>query len=152
MAYLSVEETARLWQMNERRVRSLCRDKRIPGSLKQGNSWMIPQNAKKPLDARTRAYAQEQASSTQMHTEATNAVARFESIYGKQPDQLIFTPYRVCPIGAHIDHQWGKITGLAIDKGVHMAYRPKQNGVVELSSINFPKRAQWHIASTPEQR
>ncbi|WP_418886270.1 galactokinase family protein [Enterocloster lavalensis] len=35
-------------------------------------------------------------------------------------------------MGAHIDHQFGEINGLAIDKGIHMAYRPKQNGIVEL--------------------
>ena len=33
--------------------------------------------------------------------------------------------------------------GLAIDKGIHMAYHPKQNGIIELQSLNFPKRAQF---------
>ncbi len=75
---------------------------------------------------------------------------KFFEIYGKQNEGLAFCPYRICPLGAHSDHQYGKITGLAIDKGIHIAYRPKKNGVVELSSLNFEKRAQWHIASTPE--
>ena len=30
-----------------------------------------------------------------------------------------------------------------------MAYGPKQNGVIEISSLQFPKRAQWHIMNTP---
>ena len=30
----------------------------------------------------------------------------------------IFSPYRVCPLGAHVDHQHGLVTGFAIDKGV----------------------------------
>ncbi len=75
---------------------------------------------------------------------------KFFEIYGKANEGLAFCPYRVCPIGAHSDHQYGKITGLAIDKGIHIAYRPKKNGVVEMSSLNFEKRAQWHIASTPK--
>ncbi len=75
---------------------------------------------------------------------------RFFEIYGKEAEGLAFCPYRVCPLGAHSDHQHGKITGLAIDKGIHIAYRPKRNGVVEMSSLNFDKRAQWHIASTPK--
>ena len=29
----------------------------------------------------------------------------------------IFSPYRVCPLGAHVDHQHGLVTGFAIDKG-----------------------------------
>lgn len=74
----------------------------------------------------------------------------FERIYKKAPPHMAFTPYRVCPIGAHSDHQLGKITGFAIDKGVHIAYGPKQNGVVEIQSLQFEKRAQWHVVSTPE--
>lgn len=77
---------------------------------------------------------------------------RFESIYRQEPQGVSFCPYRICPIGAHVDHQLGKITGLAIDKGVHLAYRPKMNGVVELMSLQFPKRAQWHIHAVPEVR
>ncbi len=77
---------------------------------------------------------------------------RFFEIYGRQNESLAFCPYRICPLGAHVDHQHGKITGLAIDKGIHIAYRPKKNGVVEMSSLNFEKRAQWHIASTPKNK
>ncbi len=77
---------------------------------------------------------------------------RFFEIYGKVNEGLAFCPYRVCPIGAHSDHQHGKITGLAIDKGIHIAYRPKRNGVVEMSSLNFENRAQWHILSTPKTK
>lgn len=75
---------------------------------------------------------------------------KFFELYKKDPVDVAFCPYRVCPIGAHSDHQHGKITGLAIDKGIHLAYKPKQNGVIELCSLQFDKRAQWHINSTPE--
>ncbi|MBQ6052341.1 MAG: GHMP kinase [Clostridia bacterium] len=76
---------------------------------------------------------------------------RFFEIYGKDPDSIAFSPYRICPIGAHSDHNLGKITGLAIDKGIHIAYRPKQNGVVEMQSLQFAKRAQWHIKEVGEK-
>ena len=77
---------------------------------------------------------------------------RFVSVYHREPVGTVFTPYRVCPIGAHIDHQLGHITGFAIDKGIHIAYGPKMNGVVEITSMQFPKRAQWHVCSVPEAR
>ena len=32
----------------------------------------------------------------------------------------IFSPYRVCPLGAHVDHQHGLVTGFAINKGVDL--------------------------------
>lgn len=81
-----------------------------------------------------------------------NAVSNFEEKYQKSPEYTAFTPYRICPLGAHSDHQLGKITGFAIDKGVHIAYGPKQNGVVELASLQFPKRAQWHVTGTPQTK
>ncbi len=74
----------------------------------------------------------------------------FREIYGKDPVDTAFCPYRVCPIGAHSDHQLGKVLGFAIDKGIYFAYKPKQNGVVEITSLQFEKRAQWHIMSTPK--
>ena len=77
---------------------------------------------------------------------------RFAEIYGRDPEALAFCPYRICPVGAHSDHNLGKITGFAIDKGIHIAYAPKLNGVVEMTSLQFPKRAQWHIASVPERK
>lgn len=77
---------------------------------------------------------------------------KFQELYHKEAEGISFCPYRICPIGAHSDHNLGKITGLAIDKGIHIAYRPKENGVVELCSLQFDKRAQWHIAQVPAQR
>ena len=77
-------------------------------------------------------------------------IKKFEETYKKDPVSVAFCPYRVCPMGAHSDHQYGKITGFAIDKGIHIAYAPKQNGVIELSSLQFEKRAQWHIRAVPD--
>lgn len=82
----------------------------------------------------------------------TVAAELFEKIYKKPPQNVAFTPYRICPIGAHSDHQLGKITGMAINKGVYIAYEPKENGVVEIQSLQFEKRAQWHVQATPAER
>lgn len=70
---------------------------------------------------------------------------RFFEIYGREAEGVTFSPYRVCPIGAHSDHNLGKITGFAIDQGIHLAYSPKRNGVIEMTSLQFTKRAQWHL-------
>ena len=76
----------------------------------------------------------------------------FFELYRKEPTDVAFCPYRICPMGAHSDHQHGKITGLAIDKGIYLAYSPKQNGIVELCSLQFDKRAQWHVAGVPARK
>ena len=75
---------------------------------------------------------------------------QFEKIYGREPDKVAFCPYRICTLGAHTDHQFGKINGFAIDKGIRIAYGKKTNGVIELVSLNFPKRAQFHIREVPD--
>lgn len=76
----------------------------------------------------------------------------YKELYHQEPYGVAFCPYRISPLGAHIDHQYGKINGLAINKGIHMAYHPKQNGVVELQSLNFPKRAQFFVNAVPEEK
>ena len=81
-----------------------------------------------------------------------HAEERFWEIYGREPEEIAFAPYRVCPIGAHSDHNLGKITGLAIDRGVRLAYGAKLNGVVELCSLQFPKRAQWFVQAVPPRQ
>lgn len=46
----------------------------------------------------------------------------YKELYHQEPFDVAFCPYRISPLGAHIDHQYGKINGLAIDKGIHMEY------------------------------
>ncbi len=161
MEYMDAKRAAELWQLPERKITALCRDGRIPGACKSGKLWYIPDDAIKPLDMRTKAYATaektaaESGSTTIPYTAegATGKVVQaFEQKYQKSPEHTAFTPYRICPIGAHSDHQLGKITGFAINKGIHIAYGPKQNGVIEIASLQFPKRAQWHVTSTPAEK
>lgn len=79
-----------------------------------------------------------------------NCIEVFKEIYLCEPEDVSFCPYRICPLGAHSDHNLGLINGLAIDKGISIAYKRKLNGVVELSSMQFEKRAQWHIREVDE--
>ena len=62
MEYLKISEAAKKWGLSERGVQDLCARGKIEGATRFGRSWMIPQNAKKPPDGRTksgRAYASE---------------------------------------------------------------------------------------------
>ena len=82
-----------------------------------------------------------------------HCVEMYTQLYRKAPDAVTFCPYRISPLGAHIDHQFGKINGLAINKGIHFAYKAKHSGICEIFSINFPGlRAQFHVNSVPETK
>lgn len=56
MEYLTVREISQNWNMKERRVTALCRDNRIAGIKKDGNTWLIPSDAVKPFDKRTKEF------------------------------------------------------------------------------------------------
>lgn len=49
----------------------------------------------------------------------------------------IFSPYRVCPLGAHVDHQHGLVTGFAINKGVDLWFTVNDDAHVHLESKTF---------------
>lgn len=55
MKYIKVSETAAKWGISARRVRLLCEQGRIAGVERKGNLYMIPEDAERPIDARTYA-------------------------------------------------------------------------------------------------
>ena len=153
MEYLSVKEISEKWGYTERQITRLCRDGRIGGAKKNANEWLIPSDAFKPIDKRTKEFENsKKIISFDEISGRDKVISAFMNIYNKEPMYTAFTPYRVCPLGAHVDHNLGRITGFAIDKGIHIAYNIKQNGVVELESLQFPKRAQWHVLDTPSEK
>ena len=61
----------------------------------------------------------------------------------------IFSPYRVCTLGAHVDHQHGLVTGFAIDKGVDLWFNVNENDAshVHLESLTFDGVVDFDIAT-----
>ncbi|NLG24886.1 MAG: GHMP kinase [Clostridiales bacterium] len=70
----------------------------------------------------------------------TDLSERFRALFPGRRGQpaRAFAPYRVCPLGAHVDHQHGLISGFAIDRGVELCYAPSADGQVRLYSDDFP--------------
>jgi galactokinase len=62
----------------------------------------------------------------------------YESYFGHS-DHLykIFSPYRICPLGAHVDHQHGLVTGFAFDKGVKLIFSVSNDSSVNMRSLPF---------------
>ena len=53
MGLMSAKTAGQKWGITQRRVAVLCSEGRIPGAAIIGNSWVIPEDAKKPEDARS---------------------------------------------------------------------------------------------------
>jgi len=51
---------------------------------------------------------------------------------------LVEAPLRICPLGAHVDHQGGVVTGMTVDRQVVMAAVPEKEAVVRVTSLDFP--------------
>lgn len=54
MDYMTLKETAEKWNVTPRQVNYLCSAGRIPGAVKMASVWLVPKNADKPVDGRTK--------------------------------------------------------------------------------------------------
>jgi len=55
MEFLTAKQAAELWGISDRRVAILCEQGRIDGVTKAGGVWLLPPDAKKPMDARIKS-------------------------------------------------------------------------------------------------
>ena len=76
----------------------------------------------------------------------------FEKYFGCEPDGEVFCPYRVCPLGAHTDHNRGLVTGFALDKGIGIAFSSQGDGETRVKSTSFEGEKRWNISSVPGSR
>ena len=55
MRYLSVAQTAERWGISPRRIQILCNEERIPGAVRIGRTWAIPDNEPKPAEEKIKS-------------------------------------------------------------------------------------------------
>jgi len=53
------------------------------------------------------------------------------------PPTTIFSPYRICPIGAHIDHQGGAVLGRTINLGTLFEYQGHDSKEIHITSDQY---------------
>ncbi len=51
--YMTAQEAAEKWSVSLRWVQRLCKENRIDGVMNINRVWLIPKDAKKPIDGRT---------------------------------------------------------------------------------------------------
>ena len=54
MDYMTLKEAAEKWGVTPRRANYYCAAGRIPGAVKMATIWLIPKDAEKPIDGRTK--------------------------------------------------------------------------------------------------
>jgi galactokinase len=63
--------------------------------------------------------------------------------------QLVYSPLRISPLGAHVDHQDGLVTGMAIDRAIFLAFAPRSDKNICVQSLNFPGRVEFALDDIP---
>lgn len=53
--YMTVQEAATKWNISERRIQILCSENKIEGIVRLSRVWLIPKDAKKPIDRRKKS-------------------------------------------------------------------------------------------------
>jgi len=76
---------------------------------------------------------------------------RVEAQYGvaARDIQIACAPYRICPLGAHSDHQHGRVLGVAIDACTLLAFAPTDRPALVLRSADFEGEVEVELAATP---
>jgi galactokinase len=74
----------------------------------------------------------------------------FEAKFGKNEAKVVKSPLRICPLGAHVDHQHGLVTGMALKASVNMMYSPNPGGYMRVQSLDFPDEEYFPVEHAPE--
>jgi galactokinase/galacturonokinase len=76
--------------------------------------------------------------------EAAAYLKRRES-FNESHLNIVVSPYRISPLGAHIDHQGGPVLGMTIDARSVLAFIPNDEKRVRLYSMNYPGVTEFGI-------
>jgi len=77
--------------------------------------------------------------------EITASRARLATRLGTKDLRWVVSPYRICPLGAHIDHQGGPVLGMAITGHTLLAFRESGDGSCRFLSENYPGEVGFDI-------
>ncbi|XP_074269158.1 galacturonokinase isoform X2 [Silene latifolia] len=62
--------------------------------------------------------------------------------------RVVVSPYRICPLGAHIDHQGGAVSAMTINMGILLAFVPSGSPEVVLRSAQFKGEVTFRVDDT----
>ena len=166
--YIKIDEVAKMWEITPRRVQSLCAAGKIEGATRFGRDWMIPKNARKPIDGRTKAGRQERgdADSVNMPMPRKTPFLHMTDLYGvpgeaeKSIAALADNPEAQTLLAAEIAYSQGQIDKV-YDSAYHLLF--KNSGFYAVISagmllalcaiwrgdLNMWRRAKIHIAEAP---
>lgn len=64
---------------------------------------------------------------------------------GNEKVRVVVSPYRICPLGAHIDHQGGTVSAMTINRGILLGFVPSGDSQVLLRSGQFKGEVRFSV-------
>jgi len=63
--------------------------------------------------------------------------------------RVIYAPLRMSPLGAHVDHQDGLVTGMTLNRAIVLAFVPREDRRVRVDSLNFAGCVEFDMDDVP---
>lgn len=81
-------------------------------------------------------------------------ITRLRQTYPGDPAaiRIVKAPLRISPLGAHIDHQLGRVTGMAVDRSILLAFAPTDQGLVQVESMDFVNPTRFSLQTIPARQ
>lgn len=168
MEYLNITEVSQKWGITPRRLQTLCAAGKIEGTVRFGKAWMIPKDAQKPVDGRTKAGREGQAREKNMPMPRKTPFLHMSDLYSapgcaeESIETLAENPEAQILLAAGIAYSRGEI-----DKVYEYSYYllHKHSGFYAVISagmllalcaiwrgdLNMWRQAKIHIAEAPVQ-
>ncbi|KAL2503246.1 Galacturonokinase [Forsythia ovata] len=72
---------------------------------------------------------------------------RVAEIFGREAQEVrvVISPYRICPLGAHIDHQGGTVLAMTVNKGILLGFVPSHDSQVLITSGQFKGEVNFSV-------
>jgi galactokinase/galacturonokinase len=79
---------------------------------------------------------------------------RHKTVFGSRADRgyfVVTVPLRICPLGAHSDHQGGTVTGVTINRSITLLARARDDSSVRVFSENFDEERHFDLTDIPSK-
>lgn len=145
-----------MWRIKADFYKSLIRVNQL--NLLNPRSMIFPDQIESNLDIKSvinwRAMGQLNASLHYARPQVERVdelITRLHQVYKGDPAaiRVVRAPLRISPLGAHIDHQLGRVTGMTVDRSILFAFAPTTDGTVQVNSLDFNTATNFTLSAVP---
>ena len=87
----------------------------------------------------------------QIHIEQLRERLQRRSGCSERDLQVVCAPLRISPLGTHIDHQDGLVTGMTLNRVILLALVPRGDRQVRVESKNIPGQVEFSLDDVPPE-